>query len=158
MSKKPASMGSLLLRKGGAQPAADATQQGDAVGSPSPGLHNASVVEEVGATRESPKPVSPVAEPSRTATPIPASPTGGMTELTEMLAVLHGKGATDAQVVQASKVMLSLKLSADTERKLKRLVGFERMRRMSNFSQQDYLESRLTAIIDLEYSKLPALD
>ncbi len=147
-SRKPASMSSLLATKGAAAPAGDVHPRGEDTTAPEATPPAASPA----ATNPTPEvPSSPASLPA----PLPGS-AGSMENLVAMIGGLQK--TEDTQVAQPVKVTVNVKLHPDTENKLKRLVGFEKMRRMSNFSQQDYLESRLTAIIDFEFAKLPKFD
>lgn len=132
---KPASMTSVFARKGDATPASDSLNTQDKI---------------------QPKPVSP--DPTDKATSKmgsnPAQPSAPGNELATLLNALH-EAPIKEDVLAASKVIVNVKLSQDLERKLKRIVGFEKARRMSNFSQQDWLESRLELIINHEFSNLP---
>lgn len=74
--------------------------------------------------------------------------------LATMLLALN---SVEAEVAPEFKSSVNVKLKQDTERKLKVIVGIEKARRMTNFSQQDWLESRLELLINFEYRNLPKL-
>lgn len=143
-ANRPGLMSSLLVTKGAATPAPDAAgATGD--------KHAATVSEapSVAATAE----VAPAPVPALPATPSHALPTAA--DLEGLIASMNAATASQEPTHQAPKSTINAKLAPAYEQKLKRIVGFEKARRMSNFSQQDWLESRLTMLIDLEYSKLP---
>ena len=85
----------------------------------------------------------------------PSAPVGASSssELASMLASLNSPVAESP--LQLPKVTINVKLDQAVEQKLKQIVGFEKMKRSSNFSQQDWLESRINALVELEHAKLP---
>jgi outer membrane biosynthesis protein TonB len=170
---KAASMSSLLARKGDAAPAPD--MQTRAVVKPAetvvpPALQ----VVETKPAAVSPEVVSvkaeivqPVAEPKvetpavvekpaqeKTTVAIPSAAVG--LALGDMLRQIADSENLQ-KPVKVSMVPVNMKLPSETIEKLKKIVGIEQYRRGNNFSQQNYLESRVVALIDLEYAALPKI-
>lgn len=54
-----------------------------------------------------------------------------------------------------AKGSVNVKLGIEKIQKLKQILGNEQRKRMSTYSQQDWLESRLNALIDYEFDQLP---
>lgn len=147
-SKKPSSMSSLFATKGAASPSSDAIPRGDEPSRPiSPSIEAERAPQHLTESQS-----EAANQPSPAMMPAPSLP-GGIAELVSQLAAHK-----EPEVIPViHKITINVKLRVDLEQKLKRIVGFEKMKRMTNFSQQDWLESRLEMLIEHEYSKLPKI-
>lgn len=145
VAKKPTSMAAMFQSKGSASPAADVNQGGAGV-TVAPAAVAEPVVVATAATATSEVPATTLAIP-------------GESSAADLSALIASLTVTSPAVTEGpvQKQTLNLKLTTEIVGKLKRIVGAEQYRRMNNFSQQDYLESRLVAIINFEYDRLPKM-
>lgn len=85
---------------------------------------------------------------------IPSAAAGN--SLGDMLRQISSEEAAPAPQ-KTAMVSVNVRIPVEVEDMLKRIVGIERYRRSNNFSQQNYLESRLVAVIKMEYAALPKI-
>lgn len=138
-STKASSMSALMATKGGATPSSDVLPRGEDHTSSAP----------------APAP-APAKELHTDPAPVATAPgaAANTADLAALLEALNNQSA-DAPAQELPKVTINVKLDQAIEQKLKQIVGFQKMKRMSNFSQQDWLESRISALVKLEHSQLP---